>query len=185
MKYIKTIISALLLFQLIGCASFTNNFPSNDFTKITQNYIEKLNGKYRIYPIKDSTKTKNIYKDLTGVWWRAKKNNLKLNNDSKYHVEIKAISSSQLNLIVFENEIEIAKKKLKGNLKNGMFYINQKISISGLPYIFGTFVVDKKRIGLSKNNLIIDKVNHEFGAVFLIFTAGFKHLEFQEYERID
>jgi hypothetical protein len=185
MKYIKTIISTLLLFQLIGCASFTNNFPTNDFIKVTQNDIEKLNGKYRIYPIKDSTKTKNIYKELTGVWWRAKKINLKLNKESKYYVEIKAISSSQLNLLLFENEIEITRIKLKGNIKNGMFYINQKISISGLPYIFGTFVVDKKRIGLSKKNLIIDKVNQEFGAVFLIFNAGFKYLEFQEYERID
>ncbi|KAB1158098.1 hypothetical protein [Flavobacterium luteum] len=185
MKYLKTIISTLLLFQLIGCASFTNNLPSNDFNKITQNDIEKINGKYRIYPIKDSTKSKNIYKDLTGVWWRAKKNNLELNNNSNYYVEIKVINSSELNLIVFENESEIARKKIKGKLKNGMFYINQKMSISGLPYIFGTFVVDKKRIGLRKNNLIIDKINHEFGAVFIIFTAGFKYLEFQEYERID
>ena len=66
-----------------------------------------------------------------------------------------------------------------------MFYINRKWSISGIPYIFGTFEVDRKRILLKNNSLIIDKVNNEFGAVFIIFTAGFKHFEFQEYERVN
>lgn len=185
MEYLKKILPILFLFFLVGCAPFSKNNVVTDYEKITENNFLKLNGKYWIYPKVDSTKATNLYKNLSGVWWCDKKYNLPLNNSNKYYVEIKVLNTSKLNIKVFENEVEIISRIVKGKFKNDMFYINRKLSISGIPYIFGTIEVDRKRIFLKNNSLIIDKVNNEFGAVFIVFTAGFKHFESQEYERVN
>ena len=44
---------------------------------------------------------------------------------------------------------------------------------------------DKKRIILKNNSILIERIKHEFGAIVVIFTAGFKNDKTLEFKRIE
>ncbi|MDZ4149195.1 MAG: hypothetical protein U1C58_12970 [Flavobacteriaceae bacterium] len=185
MKYriINIVVFIVLTLSISSCASFSKDVISTNLNPKTYSELKQIDGKYKIYTDSDSLKT-NIYETLLGVWWNSKKHKLDLDSNNKYFTELEMISENELKLSVYENGVEIKSGIVKGKLKNGMFYLKQNLSVSGIPYVFGTFTNDKKRIILKNNSILIERINHEFGAVAVIFTAGFKYEKILEFERM-
>ncbi|WP_299124986.1 hypothetical protein [uncultured Winogradskyella sp.] len=185
-RLINTLIVLVFISSFSNCASFSKiPIEKHSKSQLVSDF-EKINGKYLFYSISDTLKKDNIYENLLGVWWRSEDSQLELNNeDDEYYAEIKLINENELDFRLFKNEVLVKNETIKGKLKDGMFYLNQNFSISGLPYVFGTFTNDKKRIILKDNSIIIDRIKHEFGAVILIFEAGFKYDSLSEYIKIE
>ncbi|TYP96252.1 hypothetical protein C7447_1082 [Tenacibaculum adriaticum] len=180
--YFIFLISFNLFF--LGCASFSKDLTSDGTDLKSQTEFNKINGKYRIYSKTDSLNKNNIFESLTGIWWKSEKNKLELSNSKESFAKLTIINEKELKLDIFQNNERIKSDTLNGILRNGIFYLNQNLSISGLPYIFGTFTNDKKRIIVKDNSILIDRIKHEFGAVAIIFPAGFRNSSVLEYERI-
>ena len=175
-RIVNIVVFIIFTLYISSCASFSKDIISTNLKPHTYSEFKQIDGKYRIYAVSDSLRT-NIYENLVGVWWNSEKYKLDLDFNNKYFAKLKLISENELKLSIYENEIEIKREVVKGKLKNGMFYLKQNLSISGLPYFFGTFTNDKKRIILKNNSIFIERIKHEFGAVVVIFTAGFKKTE--------
>ena len=183
-RIINIVVFIILILSISSCASFSKDVISTNLRPKTYSELKQIDGKYKIYADSDSLRT-NIYENLVGVWWNSEKYKLDLDSNNKYFAELKLISENELKLSVYENEVEIKSEIVKGKLKNGMFYLKQNLSISGLPYVFGTFTNDKKRIILKNNSILIERIKHEFGVVVVIFTAGFKNDKTLEFKRIE
>ena len=183
-RIINIVVFIIFTLCISSCASFSKDIISTNLKPSNYSEFKQIEGKYRFYAISDSLMT-NIYENLVGIWWNSEKYKLDLDSNNKYFAELKLISENELKLSVYENEVEIKSEVIKGKLKNGMFYLKQNLSISGLPYLFGTFTNDKKRIILTNNSIFIERIKHEFGAVVVIFTAGFKNTKTLEFKKIE
>jgi len=183
-RIINIVILTIFILSISNCASFSKDVISTNIKPKTYSDFKQIDGKYRIYADSDTLKT-NIYENLVGIWWNSEKYKLDIEPVNKYFVKLKLVNKKQLKIIVYKNNVEIKSKVVKGKLKNGMFYLKQNLSISGLPYIFGSFTNDKKRIILKNNSILIERIKHEFGAVFVIFTVGFKNSKILEYKKIE
>jgi len=183
-RIINIVVFIILILSISSCASFSKDISLTNIKPKTYSEFKQVDGKYRIYADSDSLNT-NIYENLVGIWWNSEKYKLDLDSDNKYFSELTLVNENELKLSIYENEVEIKSEVVKGKLKNGMFYLKQNLSISGLPYIFGTFTNDKKRIIIKNNSILIERIIHEFGAIFVIFTAGFKNTKTLEYRKIE
>ncbi len=191
MKNIQLLVLFISSFLIIGCVSYSKVARTNKYNISKQN-LHQLDGKYKIYQKKQSERSDSIqnislYKNISSdYWWKNKIEADTLNTEQdNYYIQLLVKNNSELNIKMYKNNSEIKSTTIKGKLKNGMFYLKRKIGISGIPYVFGTFLIDKKRIGITKNkNLIIDAVKGESGAIFLIFEASFEYKRYYEYEKI-
>ncbi|WP_250434079.1 hypothetical protein [Hanstruepera flava] len=170
--------------SILNCASYSKDTIKTYSKPKTIPEFGEIDGKYKIYGVSDSLNITNIYENIFGIWWNSEKYKLDLNTDYDYFAELKLVSEKELEFNLYQNGIKIKNDIIKGRIEKGIFYIKQSLSISGLPYIFGTFANDKKRIILNDNSIIIERINHEFGAILVIFPAGFKYTSLLEYERI-
>ncbi len=178
-RIINIAVFIVFILTISSCASFSKDVTSiNSYSE-----FKKIDGKYSIYT--DSLRKSNIYENLVGVWWNSEKSKLDLDPNNKYFAELKLINEKELKLIIYQNDVEMKNEIIKGKFKKGIFYVKQNLSISGLPYVFGTFINDKKRIILKDNSIFIERIRHEFGAIFVIFPAGFKNTKLLEFKRIE
>jgi len=183
-RIINIVVFIILILSISSCASFSKDVISTKLNPKNYSELKQIDGKYEIYADSDSLRT-NIYENLVGLWWNSEKYKLDLDSNKKYFAELKLINENEVELNIYENGAEIKSEILKGKLKNGMFYLKQNLSVSGVPYVFGTFTNDKKRIILKNNSILIERIKHEFGAVVVIFTAGFKNEKTLEFKRIE
>lgn len=192
----------LLLFPvlLINCASFSNKDFKNDYTKINESELNSFNGKYSFFPIKKFDKknansdfdlSKNVinsYNYSTNEILKFDDRDSILNGETKYHIQLNILSDTELSIELFKNNYSIKKQDIKGELKkDGMFYLDNKyLKCNGIPYLFGGFTNNKRRITLSKNNnLIINQAVDNTGAILFLFWAGASYNGVYEFERLE
>ncbi|QZK99417.1 hypothetical protein K5L04_06680 [Flavobacterium psychrophilum] len=164
----------VVLFQ--SCASI-NNYEENDLKKITN--VKEIEGEYenkssenenlKHRNIKSYIDFRNKIKDTTEI--RSVKINIL--SDKKIQFLFKTINGTENN---YESKYKIT--------KNGLILLKNKnfrLSGLGLPYILGGYQVNKTELGLTKQNqLILNGVKVDEGAILIILPASFPKTNFRE-----
>ena len=166
------------LFVIIGllqsCASI-KNYEENDLKKIA--YAKEIEGEYE-----------NISSENKNLKHRSIKSYIDFRNKIKDKTEIRSVKISVLN----DKKIQFSFKTMNGTKnnyvssyklnKNGFILLkNKNFRLTGLPYIFGGYQINKTELGLTKQNqLILNGVKVDEGAILIILPASFPKTNFRE-----
>ncbi|MFC5045088.1 hypothetical protein ACFSTE_16265 [Aquimarina hainanensis] len=187
---------ALLYCSLYGCVSYSKKEFRKEYIKLNEHTLHMLNGKFKLYPIKRFQKETstdncirytNLYQNIVDENWNSERKADSLcTHNNTYSVALTFKDNKNLRIKLIENTTIIRDTTLSGKYKNGMFYLDNKdISIHGIPFLFGGYRSDKRRIGMTKdNNLIVNEAIGNEGAILLILAAGYQYNASYEYERI-
>ncbi|MEP0262806.1 hypothetical protein [Dokdonia sp.] len=191
--------SFILLITTSGCASFSKKEFSREYVRLEKNSISKLDGQYRFYPKKcfgdyykdvpsDSLKYKNLFQNIVYEEREERERWDSLTAPKKdLSVVLKLNGNTELSITVFENKKIVRDTVLTGKLRQGMFYLDDKyLKIRGIPFLFGGYNSNKRRIGISKNDgLIVNEAYGNEGGILIILGSGYTSNASYEYERID
>lgn len=196
---LKNILLIFIIISIFSCASYSKKEFKKNYTKIDDNGLNKINGNFQFYPSKrfgkdfedrnpDSLRRYvNLYQGLID---EERENRIRfdsLRNDKKhYSVNLNLKNKTELNIKVLEDSKILKDTIIYGKLKKGMFYLDNKdLKINGVPFLFGGYQSDKRRIGIStNNNLIINTAIGNEGGLLIIFSAGYQYNTSYEFERI-
>ena len=176
----KDRISKLFFLLLIGllqsCASI-NKYEEDDLKKISN--VKEIEGEYKnkssenenlkYRNIKSYIDIRNKIKDTTEI------NSVKIIilNDKKIQFSFKTVNGTEN---IYESNYKLN--------KNGLILLKNKnfrLTGLGLPYIFGGYQINKTELGLTKQNqLILNGVKVDEGAILLILPASFPKTNFRE-----
>lgn len=141
--------------------------------------------------------------EIEGIYENSETQNRKLNyqtiksiidfrNKIKDTTEIKSVEIK----ILDESKIQFIFKTLNGKdnkysaayklNKNGLILLkNKNFRLTGLPYIFGGYQINKTEMGLTKQNkLVLNGVKVDEGAILIILPASFPKTKFTyKYDR--
>jgi len=195
----KKVFIVIISFSLFGCASYSKQGFKKNYIKLNKNNIsELLTGKYELFPVKRSLRITNYPKEKLKPRDYVPSDNLyrRLSDEyiyggvfleeNNYYIVLKLVDNTILKVDLVENDSIIKKStSIKGKIKNSMFYFdNKKLSIKGVPFIYGSYSKSKKRIGILKNkNLLINEaIGHEGGILFFGIDRTYNFLI--EFKRI-
>ena len=187
MKYTNYIfIIAILLFLNCG-AKYSNKEFKNDYIKLKKSNLSLLSGIYDLYPAEyygeqddythpDSLKNYvNLFSSITTEEIKSKYFNIYKQYDMKFQIELELIDSTHIDVILRHNKEIIQDEIVIGQLKDdGMFHLDNEYSeFRGIPFLFGGYSFNKRRIALSKQyDIIINEATLNDGAIFLLIGAG-------------
>jgi hypothetical protein len=194
------ILYTLFCITLFGCATFSKKDFRNEFIKLDKENIDSINGRYKLYPSKEYgdkpsyatsdelKKYGNLYQSIVNYKSEKRKvlDSLIIEKDN-FYVEIEIRNRTRLKVSLFENDTFIKDTLFNGEIKNGMFYINNHYyRMTGIPYLVGSYESNKRRIGLSNNgSLIVNKAVSNEGAILLIIGTGHRYNSSEEFNRIN
>jgi len=170
----------LIFLPLVGlfasCASI-KNYEENDLKKITS--VKEIEGEYE----NRSSENKNLKH-------RNIKSYIDFRNKIKDTTEIRSVKIN----ILTDNKIQFLFRTVNGTennyeskyklTKNGLILLKNKnfrLTGLGLPYVFGGYQINKTELGLTKQNqLILNGVKVDEGAILIILPASFPKTNFRE-----
>lgn len=178
MKIDRTLKLIFLLSTVLftSCASI-KNYEENDLKKITN--VKEIEGEYenkssenenlKHKNIKSYIDFRNKIKDTTEI--RSVKINIL--SDNKIQFLFRTENGTENN---YESKYKLTKSGLI-LLKNKNF----RLTGLGLPYIFGGYQINKTELGLTKQNqLILNGVKVDEGAILIVLPASFPKTNFRE-----
>lgn len=159
-----------------SCASI-KNYEENDLKKITS--VKEIEGEYE----NRSSENKNLKH-------RNIKSYIDFRNKIKDTTEIRSVKIN----ILTDNKIQFLFRTVNGTennyeskyklTKNGLILLKNKnfrLTGLGLPYVFGGYQINKTELGLTKQNqLILNGVKVDEGAILIILPASFPKTNFRE-----
>jgi hypothetical protein len=154
------------------------------------------------YGESDLKEIKNV-KEIEGIFENSETQNRKLNHQTIKSiidfrnkikdtseiksVEISVLSESKIQFIFRTHNGKENKYNTEYELnKNGLISLkNKNFRLTGLPYIFGGYRINKTEIGLTKQNqLVLNGVKVDEGAILIILPASFPKINFTyKYDR--
>jgi hypothetical protein len=178
MKKDRTLKLRFLLSTVLftSCASI-KNYEENDLKKITN--VKEIEGEYE----NKSSENENLkHKNI--------KSYIDFRNKIKDTTEIRSVKIN----ILSDNKIQFLFRTENGNennyeskyklTKNGLILLKNKnfrLTGLGLPYIFGGYQINKTELGLTKQNqLILNGVKVDEGAILIVLPASFPKTNFRE-----
>ena len=181
MKLMRLLSGILLILMMNSCATFSSELKNNGM--LNNSNINLINGRYEILPIEIDTT------NLTFVSGRLNYNLIqefernpfdptifKSDDSVKYTVELEIKNSKEFEISFLTNDKVSNSKIIEYQLKeDGFLYLdNDNFKIWGIPYLFGSMDLNKKRISIdNESNLILDVANFRGGAILLIiFVDG-------------
>ena len=178
MKNKLLIIVTGLSFIFINCKSSFNSIVNKEeiTEKLTEKNYKTINGNYSNHPerfIGGLKKTPfNYHPDITALdlfGWTFDPNRVKhIKENKKEHVNLEFINKKRLRMKLYRSDSLISEKIIKGKLKRGYFYSRQKKGIYPfVPLIFG-YDFGRFRIGIKKNNIIMDFYENTWVAGFMV-----------------
>jgi hypothetical protein len=178
MKKDRTLKLIFLLSTVLftSCASI-KNYEENDLKKITN--VKEIEGEYENKSSEnENLKHKNIksYIDF--------RNKIKDTTEIR-SVKINILSDNKIQfLFITENGTENNYESKYKLTKNGLILLKNKnfrLTGLGLPYIFGGYQINKTELGLTKQNqLILNGVKVDEGAILIVLPASFPKTNFRE-----
>jgi len=173
--------TGMLFILLTGCGSFKKNLADSAIPIGTDNY-QSLNGRYTA-----RTDTSRRSKDFN-LWpylTREPMEEALLVKDLS--VDLKMISKRRLQVTLYDAEVLLSQKLIKGKLRKGYFKLRHKTKLNGIPPLFWTFFSEKTRIRRSeKGNLQLENVSTRCGmAVFFLAATPDTHvaIDFQPIQK--
>ena len=130
----------------------------------------------------------NISSENKNIKLRSIKSYIDFRNKIKDTTEIRSVKISVLN----DKKIQFSFKTVNGTennyqsnykfSKNGLILLkNKNFRLTGLPYIFGGYQINKTELGLTKQNqLFLKGVKVDEGAILIILQASIPKTNFRE-----
>jgi len=179
------IIARLLLCSLLGsillsgCASFSDATIENHRQKIAKGNLSQVAGMYQLAPDLEykndgkarSLDNRNFAKDIH-FYISQKTSNLDSAADMR--LIIKQYKIDQLTFIVKQNSLTLDSLAVPVKFYKGSLYLqNKSREYIGIPYLFGSIMTEKTRIGLAKDEgLIIHYLSNSSGALLFMFFGS-------------
>lgn len=177
-----------------SCASFSNRMVNKNKLSLSENELVKLEGTYALFPdlkYDEKGKVKSIESDEPetrhNLNYFVKAEKSKYDYSDSYVVEVKFLDKNRLQFITKKEDSIIENVELRGKLKNGLFYLDNKyLKRNGVPYLAGGYDNHKTRIGLSKDyGLLVNYAFDNSGALLFMFWAGSTYNLGYHYKRIE
>lgn len=174
------IIILLLTVTFLSCATIPK-YKDADLSAIKN--ISNIEGVYENVP---SNVEYRAYKTFDNAinWRKSKDDTIKFSS-----VKVKVLGDKliQFTFLNTSNATKVinAKYKLK---RNGFVTLkNRNFKLTGLPYVFGGYQINKVELGLTnQNQLILNETKIDEGAILIIIPAGFPKDTFMyKFERKD
>lgn len=156
----------------VSCANL-RNYNESDFVAIKDS--KELEGNYENIPFNIQYRTYATFENV--INWREKKS-----DTIKYSsVNLKILNTNSIQF-KFTNKTgneKIVRAKYKIN-KNGFLSLkNRNFKLTGLPYIFGGYEINKVELGLTNSNqLILNGAKIDDGAILIIFPASLPRTDY-------
>lgn len=164
----------LILIFISSCSTLKKAKLSPDEVSLNHNNLFLINGTYKRYANKDSSREKDIFWDfdITG-YNKGDRVNLFVINDR--HIKVTLLDSLDT----------IKTKNFKGKIKDGHFVFKRKVIV--YPLIIANVYKDTKmRIGILANgNLAIDNVNLTYGHITIFPLIDKGKIYESEHQRIE
>ena len=190
MKFIWHLLA--LLIPMIGCSSFKKIERTNRVYIDEQN-MHLIAGIYESMPVKVEdivylskpiSVADNSAQSFLFNRFKLSPSRNYADSASKYLVQIEAVNKNTIHLNLIENSKVIKIKKVKGKYINGYFYTRKKLIIAPFfPVLFG-YRVQRERVGLEDDQLIVD-VRNNVWVSFLIAGRAENSQHEAKYKRID
>lgn len=159
----------IFLLFLTSCASFKLK-PDDDLFPVTNKNLQALNATYSITP-SDDYRPALKYKELLWTQFTFYKKDT-LRDWSRYRIALYANSRKSIIVNLILDSQSIAKKSIRGKIKEGYFFTRTRTRMYGVPLIYFGYGTVRLRIGLNnKNDLLIDRQRSSYGNIFF-FSAG-------------
>ena len=177
LKYIKylLLISIGLFFS---CASI-KKYEESDLKEIKN--VKEIEGTFENSETQNRKLNHQTIKSIIDF-----KNKIKDTSEIKT-VEISVLSESKIQFIFITHNGMENKYNTEYELnQNGLISLkNKNFRLTGLPYIFGGYQINKTEIGLTKQNqLVLNGVKVDEGAILIILPASFPKTNFTyKYDR--
>ena len=161
-----SIIILFLTVTVFGCATIPH-YKDADLTAIGN--ITNIEGIYENIPMNVEYRAYKTFDNAIN-WRKSKDDTIKFNS-----VEVKVLGDKviQFTFLNTRNAKKIinAKYKLK---RNGFVTLkNRNFKLTGLPYVFGGYQINKVELGLTnQNQLILNGIQIDEGAILIIMPAG-------------
>ncbi len=169
----------IFILTLVGCASVPN-YKDSDLLPIGDLY--KIEGEYKNIPTNVEYRSYKTFDNV--IDWRKKKS-----DTSKIaFVKVKVLNEKfiQFSFINEQSENKVIKVKYKIEQNGFVTLKNRNFKLTGLPYIFGGYEINKVQLGITKENqLILNGTKVDEGAVLLILPATIPKSDFvYKFEKI-
>lgn len=165
------------LIYLLSICIFVNScisvIPSKKvkYQQLDKNNIDTINGTYYNLP------TDTAFCDNKSLWslfnFKTFQSSDLLIDYYGYYVRLNVKNSKRIKAELMRDGVVVAKKTIKGRIKNNSFSINRKVRIIGIPFIYFFTRDYKTELRLDTNgNLIIGYAESSLGNIFLMSGGG-------------
>jgi hypothetical protein len=164
-KIIKAILFIVSL-AFVSCANI-RKYNDSDFTPITD--LNKIEGEYENIPFNSEYRTYATFENVIN-WRKKKSDSIKFSS-----VKLKIIDDKLIQFTFTNKAGNIKSITAKYNInENGFVSLkNRNFKLTGLPYIFGGYQINKVELGLTNlNQLIVNGSLIDEGAILIILPAG-------------
>ena len=156
----------LFLLLIVGCAPI-RKYADSDYKKI--NDISKIEGQYENYSVNSENKNYNSFYGIIN-WRKKQSDSTKFSTVNVKVLNKKLLRFSFTNSTGNKKDINVKYKIVE----NGFVALkNRNFKLTGLPYIFGGYQINKVELGLTnQNQLILNGTKIDEGAILIIMPAS-------------
>lgn len=156
----------ILLFLEFSCASVPH-YTENDLATITN--LKTIEGEYENLPFNHEQRNYKTFDKA--INWREKQNDNMRFSSVRVNVENDNLLKFTFVDNLTGNKVVYAKCKIN---QNGLVDLkNKNFRLTGLPYIFGGYQLNKIQVGFTKNSeLVLTGVMVDEGAILVVFPAS-------------
>jgi len=169
-----------LTFTVFGCATIPKY---KDADLIAIGNITNIEGVYENVPSNVEYRTYKTFDNAIN-WRKSKNDTIKFTS-----VKVKVLGDKliQFTFLNTRNETKIINSKYKLNRNGFVTLKNRNFKLTGLPYIFGGYQINKIELGLTnQNQLILNGTKIDEGAILIIMPATIPKTAFiYKFERKD
>ncbi len=181
-----------MTFILYSCA-FPKTYKNK--SKLTSQNVTTLNGQYTFKPqidsstnltyIEDYYANQRFFRDKT-MLGRYYRDTMQIYDVDNYSFQLNILDEKILEISYLKDSIAFRQLRFKYKLTTDGFLLikNRNFRALGLPYIFGSIDVKKRRLSLGNDCLIIDEVYHSSGGLLIIFSDSKTWTSRDKYSRV-
>ena len=161
-----SIIILFLTVTVFGCATIPH-YKDADLTAIGN--ITNIEGVYENIPSNVEYRAYQTF-DNSINWRKSKDDTVKFSS-----VEVKVLGDKviQFTFLNNRNATKVINVKYKLMLNSFVALKNRNFKLTGLPYVFGGYQINKVELGLTNHNqLILNGTHIDEGAILFIMPAG-------------
>ncbi|QIL40240.1 hypothetical protein G7074_13810 [Pedobacter sp. HDW13] len=186
------IFTVVLCFLFSGCASFSDQMINHHKIDLLQKNLSELSGTYQLKPDWEYNKEgeakmaqgeyliENVHRYISG-------RRINFDTLTGLLLTVKVLDSSNITFLFKKDEAVLDSVTLSVELgPAGLLYLgNHYVETTGIPYLCGSTMSEKTRIGLANDGgLILNHIFNSSGGFLLIFSGSYSSQSAYHLKRI-